>query len=220
MRKMELPDQVVEAEALYEDDFSRDSGDWVAEGGAAVALRDGRLYMDARRGERPFLTLWCKEVFEGDGLIEFAARVEEGEGSTNVNCFVCGTNPDGSSVLETTGERTGEYPEYHRLNNYIYTYLNSKKDGVEKLRVRFRKDPGFNLLQEVWREPLERGRDHHFRIAIQGARMRYYVNDELLVDHEDADSPHRRGHHAFRTWHSHISAKYFRVSRIISAAPK
>lgn len=220
MDGIELPDQVLQVETAYEDDFSRETGDWVAEGGAKVSVRDGRLFMDATRGERPFLTLWCKREFEGDGLIEHATRVEEGEGSTNINFILYGTDPDGSSVLETSGERTGEYPEYHELNNYIYTYLNNEEKGSPRLRVRFRKDPGFNLLREVWREPLEKGRDYRLAMAVQGARMRYYVDDELLVDYEDADSPHRRGHHAFRTWHSHISADYFRVSRIVSASPK
>ncbi len=220
MDRMELPDQVLEVETVCEDGFSRETGDWVAEGGAKVSVRDGRLFMDATRGERPFLTLWCRREFEGDGLIEFAARVEPGEGSTNINFILYGTSPDGSSVLETSGERTGEYPEYHELNNYIYTYLNNAEKGSPRLRVRFRKDPGFNLLREVWREPLEKGRDYRFAMAVQGARMRYYVDGRLLIDHEDADSPHRRGHHAFRTWHSHISADYFRVSRIVSATSK
>ena len=220
MRTIELADQVLEVESIHEDDFSAETGDWLAEGGARVSVREGRLFMDATRGERPFLTLWCKREFEGDCLIEFAARVEQGEGHTNINFFVYGTNPDGSSVLENTEERTGAYPEYHALNNYIYTFLNSEKDGAERLRVRFRKDPGFELLKEVWRKPLEKGRDYRFTIAVQGARMRYCVDGELLVDCEDGDSPHRRGHHAFRTWHSHISADYFRVSRIVTAAPK
>ncbi len=232
MGAIELPDQVLQVETVHEDDFSCETGDWVAEGGAEVSLRDGRLFMDATggdpssavagtatEGERPFLTLWCGKEFEGDGVIEFAARVEPGEGSTNINFFVYGTNPDGSSVLETTEGRTGEYPEYHRLNNYIYTFLNSDEHGSPQLRVRFRKDPGFNLLKEVWREPLQKGRDYRFAIAVQGPRMRYYVDGDLLVDYEDTDSPHRRGHHAFRTWHSHISAAYFRVSRIVSASP-
>ena len=44
--------------------------------------------------------------------------------------------------------------------------------------------------------------------------MRVYVDGRKLVDHEDADRPHRQGLHGFRTWMSHISAGAFRVSRI------
>ena len=81
--------------------------------------------------------------------------------------------------------------------------------------MRFRKDPGFGLLTEVWLEPVvQKGRDYRFTIVIEGARMRFYVDGRKVVDHTDTPPLYREGHHGFRTWMSHISASHFRVSRI------
>jgi hypothetical protein len=219
-RLLALSGETLAVETVYEDDFSRETGDWLVEGNAKVAVRDGRLHFDASGARRSAATIWLKRSFAGDAVIEYTARVEEGPGATNINFFVYGSNLDGSSVLETSRARTGSYSEYHRLRNYIYTFLNEvpEEDGKpkppERLRVRFRKDPGFHLLKEAWRDPIEKGRDYQFTIVIQGPRMRFYVGGELVFDHRDEDSPHRKGEHAFRTFESHVSADVFRVSRI------
>ncbi|MBN1810134.1 MAG: DUF1961 family protein [Planctomycetes bacterium] len=218
MRTIELPDRQVKVETLYEDDFSAPNDDWLPEGGAEIRLADGRLFMDAREAEgreHPYLTLWCRKPFAGDTVIEYTARVEDTpDGSTNLNFFVYASHLDGSSVIDTTAERTGDYPEYHVFNNYIYTYLNGTAEGGPRTRVRYRKDPGFNLVKEAWREPIVKGRDYDFLIAVQGPRMRFYVDNELIIDHDDAGSPHRQGHHGFRTWHTFMSAAGFRISSI------
>lgn len=225
MRALTLQDQQIEAETLFESDFTRPADGcpegWLAEGGAGISVRDGRLFMNAaepKDPEHPYLTLWCVKPFEGDTVIEYVARAEEGSTQTNINFFVYGTMPDGTSILDSTDARTGEYGEYHQLNNYIFTYLNSKDDGgtEEKLRIRFRKDPGFNLLMEKWDKPLVRSKDYHFTVVIQGPRTRFYVDGLLIFDYEKDDHPHRKGHHAFRTWKTHMSAGLLRVSRILS----
>ena len=99
-RTLELGDQTLKLETLYEDDFSKDTGDWIAEG-AAAKVHEGRLVMNAVAGEPHFATVWCKKPFKGDTVIEYTVRVEKGKG-TNINFFVYGSEPDGSSVLKTS----------------------------------------------------------------------------------------------------------------------
>ena len=137
-----------------------------------------------------------------------------------VRTMIYGSELDGSSVLKTSKSRSGSYGEYHKINNYIYTFLNSRKDGKKQARVRFRKNPGFKLIKEAWLDPIKKGRDYRLTIVIQGARMRFYVDGRLVVDHRDENKPHRKGHHAFRTWRTHMSADVFRVSRIVEAKEK
>ena len=227
-RKLRLENETLLLEPVFEDNFSTDSGQWLAEGGAEVMVKDGRMSFDARKGTPAVETVWCKQTFEGDAVIEYAARVETGQGNTNLNFFIYGSNPDGSSVLLTTAERTGAYRQYHRIPNYIVTYLNmddreQQDTGAAdpsklRVRVRFRKDPGFNLIHETWREqPIEKGRDYHFTIVIQGPRTRLYVDKALVFDHTGSEPLHRRGHHGFRTWATHVSVDEFRVSRIAAA---
>ncbi len=228
-RTLTLPDQTLELETLFEDDFAADSGQWLAEGGAEVVVKDGRMSFDARQSKPAVETVWCKQAFEGDCVIEYTARVEAGDGNTNLNFFIYGCNPDGSSVLLTTADRSGAYGEYHKIPNYIVTYLNMddrQKQDIDaadssklRVRVRFRKDPGFNLIHETWRDPaIEKGRDYRFTIVIQGPRTRLYVDGLLVFDHSDRGPLHRHGHHGFRTWATFVSVDEFRVSRIRSAA--
>ena len=230
MRTLTLDDQTLHVETLFEDDFSGDLSAWLAEGTPRVEVRNGRLSVDAVLGEPHVGTVWCRQEFQGDQAIEYTARIEptldaKGHGETNLNFFLFASDPSGKSLLDTAAERTGAYREYHSLRNYIFTYLNSDKNdrspihgdhGTLFTRVRFRKDPGFGLLREVWLEPtVEKGRDYRFTIVVQGPRMRFYVDGRKIIDHEDADRPHRRGLHGFRTWMSHLSAGEFRVSRIL-----
>ena len=92
-----------------------------------------------------------------------------------------------------------------------------KREPVGVFYLYFRKDPGFNLIHETWREPpIEKGRDYRFTIVIQGPRTRLYVGKSLVFDHTDGEPLHRRGHHGFRTWATHVSVDEFRVSRIVA----
>ena len=224
-RTLKLSDRTIELRTLYEDDFSNPSDDWVVEGVCPVAVREGRLFFDATAATPQVLTVWCRRPFEGDQVVEYVARVEPGPGNTNLNFFLFGTNPDGSDVLSTSAQRTGKYSEYHRLNNYIVTYLNMDDAGEQdvkaadpaklRVRVRFRLDPGFNMVHETWRdEPIVKGRDYHFAVVIQGPKIALYVDGEKVFEH--ADATHRSGHHGFRTWATNASADVFRVSRIVN----
>ena len=230
MRTIKLEDATLKVETIWEDDFSRATGAWLREGTPLVEVAGGRLSIDAARGEPHVATVWCTREFAADQVVEYTVRIEptvdeKGHGETNMNFFLFASDPSGKGLAETTRERTGAYREYHALNNYILTYLNSDKQdrspihgehGEQFTRVRFRKDPGFGLLKELYlKPPVAKGRDYRFTIVVEGSRMRVYVDGRKLVDLEDTDRPHRRGLHGFRTWMSHLSADGFRVSRIV-----
>ncbi|MBN2582653.1 MAG: DUF1961 family protein [Planctomycetes bacterium] len=228
-RALQLPDQELKLETVFEDDFSGETGQWLAEGGATVQVRDGRMGFDAWNAKPQVETVWCRQAVEGDCVVEYTVRVDPGEGNTNLNFFLYATNPDGSSVLDTTAQRTGAYAEYHKIPNYIVTYLNSddrdKQDANTedpsklRVRVRFRKDPGFNLLCETWREPaIAKGRDYRFTIVVRDDRTQLYVDGEAVFDHVEAAPLLRRGHHGFRTWATRVSVDEFRISRIVAAS--
>lgn len=213
-RVLELSDQALELETLFEADFESPSDleSWVFEGTKSVAVRRGRLVIDAREGSRPYATGWCQRRFEGDGLVELV--VASRGGRDNLNLFLFGAEPDGSSVFEASGQRTGRYREYHELANYIVTFLNEGGRG----RVRLRANPGFELLQEEFVDPIEAGRDYHLSVAVQGTRIRFYIDGKKVIDHTEARPAHRRGHHALRTWRTLFDADSFRVSRIVGPA--
>jgi hypothetical protein len=210
-RVLELSDQSLELEKLYETDFATPSDleGWIFEGTESVAVRSGRLVIDAREGSRPYATGWCPKRFEGDELVELV--VSSRGGRDNLNLFLFGAERDGSSVLQSSGRRTGRYREYHELANYVVTFLNEGERG----RVRLRSNPGFELLQEASTDPIEPGRDYHLSVAVQGPRLRFYIDRKKVIDHTEPRPAHRRGHHALRTWRTLFDAEAFRVSRIL-----
>ena len=211
-RRLELSDQVLTIERVYEADFSVDRGEFVLEGGSELTYRDNRLWWDVRktRTKHHYATVWCVREFSGDSVIEYAVRPEVVEkNSNNMNFIAYATHLDGGSVLRDSASRTGEYPEYHVFNNYLFTYL-----GKSRIRARLRRNPGFELLAEKrFARAMEPGRDYRYTMTFQGHRLRVYVDGEKVFDYTDPE-PFRRGRHAFRTYNSALSASYFRVSRL------
>ena len=91
MRTLKLDDgDLLTVGTVFEDDFSGDMEHWLAEGTPRVAVADGRLSIDAARGVPHVATVWCRQEFEGDAVIEYTVRIEpaldaKGHGETNMN---------------------------------------------------------------------------------------------------------------------------------------
>ena len=139
------------AECLYSDSFDRDSGDWYVEGGRSVAIRDGRLHIDADpeefiKGGRNggVCTVWNRTRIDGDVRVDFDVCVENSvTGTNNINFFLFYSMPDGSSPEASTQTRKyADYADYHPLNGYIFTFLNAS-ENKENARIRIRRCPGF-----------------------------------------------------------------------------
>jgi hypothetical protein len=228
-RALELAGETLRVETVFEDRFDGGLEHWVAEGTPRVSAGGGRLSVDAVGGVPHVATVWCRTPFAGDQVIEYTCRVEPtvddlGRGETNMNVLLFASRPDGRGLAETAAERTGAYAEYHQLHTYILTYLNSDRQGRSPIhgdcgeqltRIRLRRCPGFRLMEELWRPPIEKGRQYRFTVAARGRRTQLFVDGLPVLDCREAEAPHRAGLHGYRTWMSHISSDLFRVSRIL-----
>lgn len=195
-------------ELIYEADFES-AENWIVESNGSLDVSDGELKWDCEGGSVRG-TIWCKQRFEGPLMVEY--DVQSLAGRDNLNLILYGRT-ENDDLLETTDERTGDYPEYHEFPNYIMTHVT---DGDGRNRVRFRKDPGFNLLDEMFEESrIEQGVTFHMEsIVKEDGTMTLKRNGDELLTCKDDDTLPLSGYIGLRTWNTRLVYSDFKVYSI------
>lgn len=183
---------------------------WFTEGNAAIASRDGRLHVatSTTSGEEPAATLWWREVLPENVMIEFTAGAELSaeKNAANLNVILHAREADGSPYRFG---RSGRYPEYHGLPNYIFTLTGGFQEGW----ARVRRNPGFSILAENRDIRSEPGNIYRVRVVLAEGRIRYWLNGRLVHDARDP-RPLSGGHFALRTWTSRVWWSDLRISAL------
>jgi hypothetical protein len=98
----------------------------------------------------------------------------------------------------------GSYNLYHKLNGYIFT--NVTNGNPYDVRVRFRDNPGFHLLGEVFIKDLASVEIQHIKIIKNNAGFQYWIDDNMIMELEDDqfNALHEEGLFGFRTWHTSL----------------
>ncbi|MGH7146027.1 MAG: DUF1961 family protein [Planctomycetota bacterium] len=184
------------------------------EGSPDVTVADGVLRVRttfARDAAKHFVsTVFCRRPFAGNLLVEFDARSNHPESHRNFNLFLHTALADGRDLYATRGERTGEYAEYHAMLNYLFTFLPGRiaddgPQGPEYARWRFRRDPGFRLMKEVYSTPIVEGRWYRFQYLLCDGVVGCSVDRDPLESYAWRDpAPLTGGHLGFRTFCSHM----------------
>jgi hypothetical protein len=206
-----------QAEPLWTSNLSspRAAADYVVEGTSQVAVRDGFYFIDARHGERHFATVWLPGNYPPNIRIRYVARCPAPAGARNINLFFHARLTNGRDVLDESNRRTGEYSQYHPFPNYILTYL-----GDDRLRVRMRRDPGFELLTETYLAggvPLDT--DIELEVRVADGCIEYHElrpHKRLLLRHHDPH-PLTGGRVALRTWKTRVGYRDIRIDRLVPA---
>lgn len=200
---------------LYADDFS-DPTHWLIEQkpGGTVTFRDGKLIIEDKGG----CTVWYRQELQAPVIITYQATVVDHGGPddrvSDLNCFWMATDPmaPNGDVLDTTSSRTGAFADYNSLKLY---YVGC--GGNNNTTTRFRRYTGGGDRPLLHKYDLRAKKylltpNHTYSImlvAVAG-RAQYYRDGKLLFDYADPD-PLTHGWFAFRTVHSHIVIKHFRV---------
>lgn len=190
-----LADRVYRLEPSFRDDF-RSPAHWRMEGeGARLWTETGWLHCDARSGDVHAATIWCTAAEFTDPLwLAFDIRFLDG--LFNGNLILHARGPQGEDVLNSSAQRKGNYDEYHLFPNYILTFLNDQN----AVRVRYRRNPGFALLNETFYKPaLQLDRTYHVVIILQAGRVQFWVDGVKRFDGSDPQ-PLMAGRLALRTW--------------------
>jgi hypothetical protein len=210
--------------SILTEDFSGGMADWYVEGGRGVEVRDGRLMVDADPAEpKPdgssgdACTVWNRMRIAGDLRIEFEVMIEHSyPGKNNINFFLFYTMPDGTSPEASTRKRRdADYADYHRLNGYIFTFVNARNES-KQARIRIRRCPGFRLLSETFSYSSQPG--HLYRIAIvrRGGTLEFFVDGELRLSAHD-DAPLTEGYFGFRTFQTRLWFDNLTIRRLDGA---
>jgi hypothetical protein len=205
------------AELLQQDEFA-DLARWQIEQrpGGTVAARDGALVIDDAEG----CTVWFRPALEAPVIITYDAVVVDGGGAhdrvSDLKCFWMATDPaaPGGDVLATSARSTGALAEYDALRLY---YVGA--GGNANTTTRFRRYTGTGerpLLPEHDlrdRRFLLRGNQtyHVILLAAEG-RVQYLRDGVVFFDYADPQ-PLTTGRFGFRTVHSRIELRHFRVWR-------
>lgn len=193
---------------LLDETFSYPDGPlpsgWWYEGSPSF-IKDNRLYVDSDTTGTRVSTVWLDREFSGDLSIEFDVQVVSShDTSNNINFFLYYSSLDGKPLQETREERMdGRYPRYHKLNGYIFTHLaNGNEDTA---RFRFRYNPGFNLLEEVYTYECRKNTTYHVKIIKKGNHFQYWTDGKLILEKTvDETALIEKGIIGFRTFHTSL----------------
>jgi hypothetical protein len=204
-------------ELLCQDDFS-DAFRWLVEQrpGGTVSAQHGALVIDDAGG----CTVWFRPELTAPVIIAYEATVIDHGGPhdrvSDLNCFWMATDPavpDGS-VLATAAKRTGAFADYDALRLYYVGY-----GGNTNTTTRFRRYdgtgarpllPGHDLLTPAYL--LRANAVYQITLVAASGRAQYFRDGELIFDYADPQ-PLLHGWFGFRTVHSRIEIKHFRVWR-------
>lgn len=186
---------------LHEEDFEGVLNRWRFDGRGRVWAGDGRLQMSADGFES---TAWFTKEVEGDLLITYQAHILDPVDKNNINLFFLATASGGGDILKVP--ITGNYPEYHKLPNYIWTFTGA--------HTRLRKDPGFHLLSEDKKTVPEANRDYELAVLVRGGKIRCYIDGRLVHSYDDPE-PHTKGKVGFRTFRTRLWWDNLRIYQVL-----
>ncbi|MHC4873519.1 MAG: hypothetical protein ACYTFY_16870 [Planctomycetota bacterium] len=150
--QLTLNNKTFTTELIYSDDF-KNIDNWLMDGFGTLSFHDDGFTWDClKKGEDSAAgTLWLREKIEGPSLIEYEVTCLDGMDNINYQAYAECHDQD---FLEAMESNEDVYAMLKDIPQYVITYLLAKSD---KWRVRFRKSPGYDLMNETYPDlPLER----------------------------------------------------------------
>jgi hypothetical protein len=202
----EIGTETVEGRELWTADFSDESGYRLEfqENAGSYEFNGDTLRVDTTE-EQVGATVWYEETFPEDFILNYRASFEEGERSTsrNFNCFFNASASPDSDTLEDT-ELSGGYGDYHDIPNYIFTLTST--------HCRLRRDPGFNLEDELLLGVSGDHQDHFYDVTVvkHAGEITTVVDGSVIHRWEDPD-PLGPGWIGMRTYDTNVTYDHWAV---------
>ena len=204
-------------EVLASDDFTGGLDQWRVEreAGGTVTARGRALEIDVPAG----CTVWFRRPFSGPVLIAYEATVIDAGGPndrvSDLNCFWMATDARNPGDLFAV-PRSGKFQDYDQLRCY---YVGVGGNG--NTTTRFRRYVGQSGNRPLLPEHdlsapeflLEANKVQHIQLIAAGPVIEFCRDGRRLFALDDPQ-PYTNGWFAFRTVHSHLRIRAFRVYRL------
>jgi hypothetical protein len=206
---------------LFSDDFTHGLSNWSTEleSGGTVSAANGALTIDVPAGA----TVWFKPMLTGPVNIQYVATVVSNGGPndrvSDLNCFWMAR--DSRSPVDIFGfKRSGKFADYNQLLTY-YVGLGGNNNTTTRFR-RYIGDPTLRPLRpgDDLRDAadlLVANTPQKIVLVADGNLIQFYRDGKKLFEMNDSQ-PYTSGWFAFRTTHSHIVIRDFRICRLTPLA--
>ncbi len=186
-------EQDVTAQLPYQNDFSRVERlreDFWTIGGGLWTVEEGELYSPGVRGN----PLWLQARLPQDVVVEFDVRAERTGGDAQLVLFGDGLNTSvrsaglaqSSGYLLTQGVRGAATARIAKLDELAWPLADLQR------RKRLREDTPFLVEAAAPAVPTERSA--HWRVERRGARIRWFIDGEQVLEVEDPYPLGGKGH--------------------------
>jgi len=218
---VKFSDRTFSGDVVYQSDFGSLDDFWW-EGSPDVRAEGNRLCVRTtlqRDDKYHFVSsVFVRKIYSGNLMVEYSGRSTSDQSHRNFNFFIHTSMPDGRDLYETRDQRTGDYPEYHVMSNYLFTCLPSDQqnpDGSDKFRYRMRRDPGFVLIKEAHAYACENFRWYRFQYLIRDGQVSVCVDGLPHETYTWLDpKPLGGGYLGFRSYMSHLEFRDLTVHQI------
>jgi hypothetical protein len=210
----------VAGKLLQADDFSHGLANWVVEQqpGGTVTAENRRLAITDVGG----CTVWLRERLSAPLLITYTARVSSASRVSDLNCFWMAGDPARPDDLFAKGHgRDGKFGSYDALRTYYVGY-----GGNNNTTTRFRRYDGSGarpLLPEhdlaASEFLLKPDHDYHITLLVTAEGRVQFIRDGTVIFDWKDPAPLRSGWFGFRTVHSQLEIRDFKVHEMVTPPP-
>ena len=170
---------------IFQDNFNTNLENWKEEGIGEVELTAKGKALLHLGAESKGLALWALKNFNDDFQLEFNLTIPSQKGFFII--ILCAHGLQGEDILDDRLERSGALEDYskgnirsYHISSHCYT---AEGDHIPGSKIR--KNPGHLLLAKSQVDPCTGERTYYIDVVKVGNRIRYYVDDMLILDFKD-----------------------------------
>ena len=169
----------------FQETFNTNLENWKKEGIGNVELTsEGKAAMRLGK-ESEGLALWALKEINYDFQLEFNLTIPAKNGLFII--ILCAHGLHGEDILDDLPDRSGVLEDYSKGNIRSY-HISSHCYTAEGNHIpgsKMRKNPGHLLLAKSETDPCTSDRMYYIDVVKTGNRIRYYVDDMLILDFRD-----------------------------------
>ncbi len=183
---MSKPGNWEKGELIFDSDLSnaRSVEDWVMEGPGKVEFRDGWMEMYAP-DQKWHHVFWCPKDFPSRFVAEWEMQNLNPEGGLAI-VFFAAKGVDGRDIFDSSlPSRDGTFRQYTKelMRSYHISYYANNPKNPDREFAHLRKNNMFALVQQgPVGIPKESTAIHHLRLVKDGAHIRFFVDDRMIID--------------------------------------